>query len=214
MVRMANVPRIGHVRAPLRDERHVSAAPSAEWTPAASAAYQDSGGVGEWVELSRRMTFTFAGIFVGAVSFRCMTLLRPLHQPPYPLTPSLFDVLPEGVRALHICSQAISAKLPRVSRFGRGICYVPVQGKRFFIELTGSFEAYLGKFSRKTRKKMRRRICLFTEASNGGVQWREYCDAMDIAEFHSLASEISRKTYQHRWLRASLSFREQIVRGG
>ena len=164
------------------------------------------------------MTFTFAGIFVGAVSFRCMTLLRPLHQPPYPLTSSLFDVLPEGVRALHICSQAISAKLPRVSLFGRGICYVPVQGKRFFIDLTGSFEAYLGKFNSKTRSTMRRRIWLFTQASNGCVQWREYCDAIDIAEFHSLASEISRKTYQHRLLRAgietSLSFREQIVRGG
>ena len=115
------------------------------------------------------------------------------------------------------CSQTISAKLPRVSRLGRGICYVPLQDTRFFIDLNGSFEAYLGKFNKKTRETMRRKIRLFTRASNGSVEWREFRCAEDMAEFHSLASEVSRKTYQHRLLRAGIdpspSFREEMVRG-
>jgi CelD/BcsL family acetyltransferase involved in cellulose biosynthesis len=145
-----------------------------------------------------------------------MALLGPLGQPPYPLTPSLFRLLPEGVRALHI-TQTISAKLPRVSRIGRGICYVPLQGTRFFIDLNGSFEAYIGKFNKKTRETMRRKIRLFTRACNGSLEWREFSCAREMAEFHSLASSVSRKTYQHRLLRAGIDtsscFREAIVRG-
>jgi CelD/BcsL family acetyltransferase involved in cellulose biosynthesis len=100
-----------------------------------------------------------------------------------------------------------------VSRLGRGICYVPLQGRRFFIDLNGSFEAYLGKLSKKTCETMRRKIRLFTRAYNGSVGWREFHDAKDIAEFLSLANEVSRKTYQHRLLRAGTasSFREEIV---
>jgi Acetyltransferase (GNAT) domain len=186
-------------------------------TAAAPAAHQDSGGDGQWVEVPRLFTFTFADLCLGAVTFRCMALLRPLGQPPYPLTPSLLRLLPEGVRALYISSQTISAKLPRISRLGRGICYVPLQGQRFFIDLNGSFEAYLGKFNKKTRYTMRRKIRLFTQASNGSAEWREFRGAEDMAEFHSLATGVSRKTYQHRLLRAGIdtssSFREEMVRG-
>ena len=199
----------------ISDKRELVVA-SAGLKTAAPAANQDSGGDGQWLVLSRRIRFTFAGMFVGAVSFRCMTLVGPLGRRPYPLTPSLFDRLPEGVRALHISSQTISAKLPRVSRLGRGICYVPLQGRRFFIDLDGSFETYLSKFSAKTRNTMRRKIRRFTQSSNGSAL-REFRYAKDMAEFHSLACEVSGKGYQHRLLRAGIdpspSYREGLVRG-
>ena len=184
---------------------------------AAAAAPPDSGGDGQWVDLPEQWRFTFAGFYIGAVTLRCLTLLRPLGQPPYPLTPSVFRLLPEGVRALHIPSQTISKNLPRVSRLGGGICYVPGQGKRFFIDLNGAFEAYLGKFRKKTRYTMRRKLRLFSQHSDGPGGWREFRCAADMAEFHRLASEVSRKTYQHRLLRAGIdtssSFRDEMVRG-
>jgi Acetyltransferase (GNAT) domain len=217
MIQMAKVPSMEHLPAARLGEPEVRAAPSADLTTTAPAAHQDSGGDGQWVELPRRFSFTFAGIFVGAARFRCMALVRPLGQPPYPLTPSLFRLLPEGVRALHISSQTISAKLPRISRLGREICYVPMQGTRFFVDLNGSFEAYLGKFNNKTRYTMRRKMRRFTEACNGAVAWQEFRCAKDMAEFHGLASGVSRKSYQHRLLRAGIdissSFREEMVRG-
>src|SRR5206468_11401568 len=112
-------------------------------------------------------------LFAGATSFRCMTLFGSLGRRAYPLTPEVFDILPKGVRAVHICSQTISAKLPRISRLGRGICYVPLQGRRFFIDLNGSFEAYLAKFSAKTRNTIRRKLRRLTLASDGTIEWRE-----------------------------------------
>jgi hypothetical protein len=215
---MVNIPSMKHLPATGSGEPEVWAGPSAGLiTTAAPAAQQDRAGDGQWVDLPRRFTFTFASLCVGTMEFRCMTLLHPLGQPPYPLTPSLFRLLPERIRALHIPAQMISAKLPRISRLGRGICYVPLQGTRFFIDLTGSFADYLGKFSSKTRNTMRRKMRPFTEASNGPVVWREFRRAEDMAEFHCLASGVSRKTYQHRLLRAGIdtssSFREEMVRG-
>jgi hypothetical protein len=180
-----------------------SAAPSVGATPDA-APPRSSRANGRWVELTERFSFTFAGIFLGAASFRCLTLERPIGHPPYPLEPSLFDRLPEGVRALHICSQTIAAKLPRVSRLGRGICYVPLQGPRFFIDLNGSFEVYLGKFRERSRHYMKRNVRRFARTCGGSVLWREFRDATDMAEFYSLASEVSRKTYQHRLLHAGI----------
>lgn len=183
----------------------------------AAAARPDDAGHGEWVELLRDIRFTFAGLFAGAVSVRCRTLLGPLGRRPYPLTPAIFDALPDGIRALHICGQTISARLPRLSRLGRGICYVPLQGTRFFIDLNGSFEAYLAKFSAKTRNTIKRKIRRLTRVSGGAVEWREFRDPGDMAEFHRLGSEVSGRTYQHRLLRAGIdsspSFREVLVRG-
>jgi hypothetical protein len=213
---MPEMPRVEHRPVDESDMPRRSAAPSAGLTTPGTAAQQDNGVRGQWVELPERFSFTFAGLFLGAVSVRCLTLQRPLGQPPYPLKSWPFDQLPEGVRALHICSQTISAKLPRVSRLGRGICYVPLQGKRFFIDLNGSFEAYLGKFRERSRHYMKRNVRRFARACGGSVLWREFRDATDMAEFHSLACEVSRKTYQHRLLRAgfdtSSSFREEMVR--
>jgi hypothetical protein len=215
---MANVPSIEHLPSagPPGEPEKRAARAAGLTTTVASAAYPDNIGDGQWVVEPEQIIFAFAGFCIGAVNFRCMKLLRPLGQPPYPLTPSSFRLLPEGVRALHI-SQPISAKLPRVSRFGHGICYVPLQDMRFFVDLNGSFEAYLGKFNKKTRSTMRRKMRLFTQHANGSMGWREFRCATDMAEFHSLASEVSRKTYQHRLLGAgidtSASFREEMIRG-
>jgi hypothetical protein len=213
---MANNPPIECPPKAEHSRLRVPTARSAGFATAAPEVYQYDAGDGQWIELPERFRFTFAGLFLGVVSFRCMTLLRALGQPPYPVEPSLLDLLPEGVRALHICSQTITAKLPRVSRFGQGICYVPNQGTRCFIDLNGSFEAYLGKFKKKSRYKIRRELRRFTHASNASVPWREFCCAKDMAEFHTLASKVSAKTYQHRLLRAGLdpspSFREELFR--
>jgi hypothetical protein len=213
---VVGIPVIDHLPTSEPSEMQEAIASPADLATAAPAAAHDSGSDGQWLELTRHIRFTFAGMFVGAVSFRCMTLVGPLGRRAYPLTPSLYNLLPEGVRALHICSQTISAKLPRVSRLGRGICYVPLQGRRYFIDLDGSFEAYLGKFSAKTRNTMRRKIRRFTQPSNGPAHWREFRYAEDMATFHSLASEVSGKGYQHRLLRAGIdpspSFREEIAR--
>lgn len=208
---MPNIPRMEDAPVDALAGRRMPAAPLSGVTEI----HQGSDRDGQWIEVPECFRFTFAGLFLGAVSFRCLTLRRPLGQPPYPLDPSLLDLLPEGVRALHIGSQAISAQLPRVWRLGRGICYVPLQGKRFFIDLNRSFEAYLAKFSGKSRTEMRRNVRRFARACTGSALWREFRDATGVADFHSLASEVSRKTYQHRLLRSGIdtspSFREELI---
>jgi hypothetical protein len=161
----------------------------------------DSGADGPWVALKERLPFVFNGIFLGTVIVRSMTLFRQLGQPPLPINPSLFGRIPESARALHISGQTISAKLPRVSLLSNGLCYVLSQDKRFFIDLSGSFEAYLGKLNKRWRYTIRRKLKLFSQIPDGVSRWREYRSPTDIAEFYHLAGEVFRKTWQHRQLR-------------
>jgi hypothetical protein len=42
----------------------------------------------------RQLASRLSRLFLGAVRLRCMALRRPLGKPPYPLTPSLFRLLP------------------------------------------------------------------------------------------------------------------------
>lgn len=158
----------------------------------------------QWLEQRERLRFTVAGICVGIISFRCITLVQPIGQPPYPVTRSLINLLPKGFRAVRLPSQPITAELPRISRRAAGICYVAVQGKRFFIDLGGSYENYLKKFSNKTRSTMRRKIRKLSETCGGSVGWKEFRYPMEMAEFRRLATEVSAKTYQHRQLRAGI----------
>jgi Acetyltransferase (GNAT) domain len=144
-----------------------------------------------------------------------MILMRVLGEPEYPITSGLLDLIPPGVRALQIRSQPIAAHLPRISRIGRGIRYVPTQGRRFFIDLDGSLNAYLAKFKKKARYTIKRTIRIFAEFSGDSVQWQEYSHPAQMPEFRALAIKVSRKSYQHRQLRAGLddspSYWDEIV---
>jgi len=71
----------------------VPTARSAGLATLAAAMPQGDADDGQWLELTERFRFTLAGLFIGAVSFRCLTLQRALDQPPYPISPSLFSLL-------------------------------------------------------------------------------------------------------------------------
>lgn len=162
------------------------------------------GGAEQWVDMRRHISLTFAGVSLGTTTVRCLALVGALGRPAHPLTPAVLDRLPPGARAVYLSSQTIARRLPTVFTLGRGFCYVPLQGARLFIDLNGSFDAYLGKFSAKTRNTMRRKMRRFVEAESGGAAFREFRRPDEMPEFHALAAEVSRKGYQHRLLRAGI----------
>ncbi|MCE9523197.1 MAG: GNAT family N-acetyltransferase [Alphaproteobacteria bacterium] len=92
---------------------------------------------------------------------------------------------------------------------------------RHLVDLSTGYEAYLGKFSGKTRSTLKRKLRKFLELSGGTIDWREYRTPAEINAFFPLAYELSSKTYQERLLGAGLpdtaAFREaaaeQAARG-
>jgi CelD/BcsL family acetyltransferase involved in cellulose biosynthesis len=59
--------------------------------------------------------------------------------------------------------------------------YVPAQYTHYYTALSGTFEAYLSKFSAKTRNTLRRKIKRFLELGEG-CYMREYKRAEEMGE--------------------------------
>jgi hypothetical protein len=109
-----------------------------------------------------------------------------------------------GLDGFLVRSQPVRAQLPRVSRRGGSIRYVPREYERYYIDLRGGFEEYLAKFSSKSRSNLRKKVRRFADESGGQVDWRIYRTEEEIEEFHRLARRVSVQTYQERLLDAGL----------
>ncbi len=169
-----------------------------------------------WVEKPKRLKLALGSVLLYAPRFRALVfdgfygdlspdaMETPIPLEQYPL-----------VRCALVESHPIKEPLPRASKVGNLIRYVPAQYRRFYVDLEGSFEDYLRRFSSTRRKHLRQAVKHFTAASGGQIEWREYCRPHEMAEYYRLAREVSRNTYQENLADAGLpegeAFLQQIT---
>jgi CelD/BcsL family acetyltransferase involved in cellulose biosynthesis len=114
-------------------------------------------------------------------------------------------------------SHPIEQRLPRIGRArDRDLLrYVPSQYERRYIDLEGTFEDYLERFSSKSRSTLRRKVRKFGQLCGGEPDWRTYRTPAEMEEFYRLARGVSQKTYQERLLDAGLpetdEFRKRML---
>jgi CelD/BcsL family acetyltransferase involved in cellulose biosynthesis len=82
---------------------------------------------------------------------------------------------------------------------------------RYLVDLTTGFDAYMAKFSGKTRANLKKKLRKFHELSGGAAVWKQYRTPAEIGEFLSLARPLSQKTYQERLLGAGLPTNAQFT---
>lgn len=75
---------------------------------------------------------------------------------------------------------------------------------RRYADLTRGFDAWLAGLSANARSTLRRKARKLAELSGGALDVRAYRTPAEIAQFHTLARALSRKTYQERLLDAGL----------
>jgi hypothetical protein len=109
-----------------------------------------------------------------------------------------------GIDALLVRSQPVTEDLPVVSTTEGWIRYVPQVYERYFIDLGGTFEAYLARFSAKSRSTLQRKVRKFAQTANGEMKWKEYRSPDEIEAFLPVARAVSQLTYQERLLGAGL----------
>ncbi|MEX2648467.1 MAG: GNAT family N-acetyltransferase [Alphaproteobacteria bacterium] len=132
-------------------------------------------------------------------------------------TPGELPMLRElgGASGCLVRSQPTAVPLPAVQFANGFLRYVPQQYNRYVIDLTGTFETYLAKFSAKTRSTLKRKVRKFADASGGTIDWRSYRTPADIEAFHASARRLSERTYQERLLDAGLpdseAFRSEMA---
>lgn len=103
-----------------------------------------------------------------------------------------------------VWAQPIAEELPVTGRRNGTIIYVPHQYDRYYVDLSGTYEGYLSKFSAKSRSTLKRKIRKFAELSGGTIDWREFRTPAAMDEFFRLARGVSEETYQERLLDAGL----------
>jgi len=108
--------------------------------------------------------------------------------------------IPADLDGLFIPSMPIQGSLPRLRVGRRSIRYAPEQFDRYFVELSGTFDDYLTRFSRKSRSTLRRKIRKLATKSGGRIDLREYKTPEQMKEFYVLARRVSARTYQETML--------------
>jgi len=138
---------------------------------------------------------------------------EPLHS--IGLLEALVTQGPLGPDGCLLFAHRANGPLPRLSRVGGLLCYVPQQYERRVADLTLGAEAYWAQFSSKTRFNLKRNIKLFAKATQDPVDWRRYTTPQEVAEFHHLALPLSERTYQHKLFRGGLpdsaAFKQQML---
>lgn len=108
------------------------------------------------------------------------------------------------VEGILLRSHPVEHALPRLSWSAAAARYVPRQYLRYHVALTGTFEEYLQRFSAKSRSTLQRKVRRFMHASGGSVHWREFRAPEEMADFHRLARQVARLTYQDTLLHTAL----------
>jgi CelD/BcsL family acetyltransferase involved in cellulose biosynthesis len=160
----------------------------------------------EWTETQTELTFRVGERSIFSVPFRCLALTAHFTQlgtdPMQPRPP--FERFGSGVDVAMMRSHPIREPLPVLSRLPEAIRYVPAQYPRYYTDLQQPFDAYLKRFSAKSRSTLLRKVRKFATASGGAIEWREFRNADEMPEFYDQARRISKKTYQERLLDAGL----------
>jgi len=131
-------------------------------------------------------------------------LERQLPDPPA-------DGFPTGIDVIKYPSFPTDSQLPAITFLPTAIRYVPARYRRYYIDMQGSFGDYLQKFSSKSRGNRRREVRRFEEFSGGTIEWRDFCEPGEMPEFHCVARQISRLTYQDRLLKSGLPDSDAFV---
>jgi CelD/BcsL family acetyltransferase involved in cellulose biosynthesis len=107
---------------------------------------------------------------------------------------------PDGVRVLSApthCLAGVTARYPGLIAGGRQ------DYRRHYIDMSGSFEVYLARFSGKTRSTLRRKAKRLAQET-GGYTVSEHRTPAEIEAFLDAALPLSARTYQARLLDAGL----------
>lgn len=116
------------------------------------------------------------------------------------LSEEALDPAADGFLCHHIAAGNLRAG---VYRQGGWLIYVRGEEKSFFIEIKGTFEDYLHKFTAKKRRDLKRILRRFLETGHGHpLTVVKHPEQME--EFQRIAVEISRQTYQQKLFKAGM----------
>jgi hypothetical protein len=111
-----------------------------------------------------------------------------------------------------IRSLPVKKVFPTITKKNNFYCYVQKQYQHCYIDMQLSFDEYKQKFSSKSRSTMNRKLNKFEEYCENKNSWRVYKTPDEMLVFHSLARQVSEKTYQEKLLDAGIPNSPRFVK--
>lgn len=166
---------------------------------------QEMSSIAHWVPKNKRIKFSLGGFLLCDTRIRTVMLngvFAGLSDDPNH-TPLPLDSCPGDVRAALVVSHPIAARIPRIA-FTRGLIrYAPSQYRRFRIDVAGTLEEYLDRFSSQRRTRLRKMVSRFLKAGSD-QSFREYSEPHEMEEYYRLARQVSSMTYQEHLVDAGM----------
>ena len=151
------------------------------------------------------LTYRLGEISLFEKAFRGLTLRRHYLElgcdPDEPRPP--VERFGSGVDAIVVRSHPLAAPIPTCEARGGILRYVFARYARFHVDLSGDFDAYLGRFSAKTRGTLRRKVRKFLEMGEDSGM-REFRKPEEMEGFVRQARGISARTYQEKLFDAGI----------
>lgn len=119
-------------------------------------------------------------------------------------TPPDLPVAEDGVEGYRILSAPEGAVATIRARYPDHVLGGLHSYSRHYIDMAGSYEAYLARFSSKTRSTLNRKQRRLAAEGAGAIDVRDYRSPAELEQFLAAALPLSRLTYQARLLDAGL----------
>src|SRR3954452_152256 len=159
----------------------------------------------DWSRDNMRLRFLLAGFPVFVTHLPALVLRAPFNHitPHNSAPPSPPKAFPDHIQALRVCVCPVGTAVREKTLTPHAIRYIAGVYTHFYIDIQGSFEQYLQKFSSKSRWTMRKKVKKYLESA-GDNAFREYRDPGEMAEFYRHARDVAVKTYQDHLYNASI----------
>ncbi len=151
------------------------------------------------------LNFWFGPKKIGAAKFFMTVENLPIDPTgsDLPPPPNLAEV-DARIDGIYRPSEPLSPDTPILGSTNTHIRYIESSFDRRFIDMTTSFDDYMSRFSGKTRSTIKRKVRKFEAASGGAIEWSSYRSAAEMDQFHALARDISKLTYQEKLFDAGI----------
>ncbi len=153
----------------------------------------------EWIE----KTYLFA-VNLGRIQFGKIRLRTRQLWTAFPVSlnhqhlPSVSRRDLDGVDAVYLPGFPVSRNFPLLQFPPGMIQYMSWSNTRFLISISGTFNAYLQSRSPNTREQLNRKTRRWRALVRGEPAIKEFRGAIQMGEFYSIASPLSRKTWQEK----------------
>ena len=155
-----------------------------------------SGSGALWQRQRERLDYRIGRCSLGTVEFQSLVLATNPFNLDKAITPPVTDAFQDSCELVVVPAMTVAHDLPLLRFRDGAVRYAVRHGDRHVVDLSGSFDDYLNRFSKKSRGNLQRSVRKLSDPQTGIPDLRVYETVPQIGAFRELAIAISGRSYK------------------